>query len=702
MTALRLALAAALLTCAAPVLAQAPAPVPPETADAMFARPYIDKDEWRGAPVRHRYVHGGFDGTETRFSYYLPEKAAYEGRFFQYITPVPDSENLSQNGQTGEEDKIAFAIASGAIFVETNGGGAGNTGGPAFGADPTIGAWRANAAAARFVRKVAADMYGAHRTWGYAFGGSGGAFRTIGSIENTRGVWDGVVPYVVGSPMAAPNVFAVRMHAMRILKDRFDQIVDAVEPGGSGDPYAGLNPEEADALREVTRMGFPTPAWFGHRTMGVHGFTALYQGMVLADPTYFTDFWTKPGYLGANPPESLVKARLQFPTRVSVVLDGAAAQAAGIAIGRNVGTARGTADLAWQAVGGTGSGRPVAIRLEGTAPEVGFIGGDLVINSGAAAGKRIALRELTGNTALIGVADLRVLAALRPGDEVTVDNSNFLAAQTYHRHQVPPGREYPVWDQFRKADGTPAYPQRAIAMGPMFARGASGTLQSGRFDGKMIVLSSLWDREAFAWQADWYAGKVREHLGARTDDHFRLWYTDRALHGDATRQEDPARTVSYLGVLQQALRDLGAWAEKGVAPPPSTAYRVTDGQVIVPATASERRGIQPVVTLKVGSGKRIEVRPGQRFRLSGTIEVPPGAGTVVAAEWDFDGKGAYPFAATVRPGQRKVRVSATWRFDQPGTYFPVLRGIAQRQGDTKTAFARIQNLDRVRVVVKAR
>src|SRR6516225_3411980 len=91
-------------------------------ADPILNEPYIDLDEWRDKPVRHRYVHGGFKGTETRFSFYLPPKERYQGRFFQYITPVPDSETLSQ-GATGEEDKIGFAISSGAYFVETNGGG---------------------------------------------------------------------------------------------------------------------------------------------------------------------------------------------------------------------------------------------------------------------------------------------------------------------------------------------------------------------------------------------------------------------------------------------------------------------------------------------------------------------------------------------------------------------------------------------------
>jgi hypothetical protein len=222
---------------------------PSEPGDEMFAEPYVDVDEWRDSPDRHRYVHGGFAGTETRFSIYLPPERAYEGRFFQHITPVPDSEHLAQR-VSGEQDKIGFSISSGGYFLETNGGGA--SGSPGSSVDPTIAAYRANAAAAQYSRAVAAAMYGQHRAYGYAYGGSGGGYRTIGGAENTTGVWDGVVPYVIGSPMAIPNMFTVRMHALRILRDRLDGIVDAVEPGGSGDMYEHLNEEERDALTEVT------------------------------------------------------------------------------------------------------------------------------------------------------------------------------------------------------------------------------------------------------------------------------------------------------------------------------------------------------------------------------------------------------------------------------------------------------------------
>jgi hypothetical protein len=671
----------------------------PTAADPLFKAPYIDIEEWRDAPVRHRYVHGGFKGTDTRFSFYFPPKEHYLGHFFQYITPVPDSEKLSQDAR-GEEDKIGFAIVSGAYFIETNGGGPGGTAMPGAGVDPTIAAYRANAAAAQYSRVVAQQFYGGKRPYGYAFGGSGGAFRTIGGIENTVGVWDGVVPYVVGSPMAIPNVFSVRMHAMRVLKDKFPQIVDALDVGGSGDMYAGLNEEERGALREVTRMGFPPQSWFGYKTMGIHAFGVLYPGIVQADPQYFTDFWRVPGYLGANPPKSLINARIQHRTTVKLTITEAEAGRMGLEVSHLTGQARGTADKAWQSLQDSTAKIPVAFQLAGTPPKVDFLGGDLMILTGAAAGMTVPLRQIADDVVVVGVADPKVLSLIKAGDQVQVDNSNFLAAQTYHRHQVP-GAEFYVWDQFRGPDGKPIYPQRPLLLGPLFAANASGTVQSGQFRGKMILIENLWDREAFPWQADWYRTKVQQNLGARLDDNFRLWFVDHALHGDSTQQEDPTHTVSYLGVLQQALRDLANWVEKGQPPPVSTTYKMVDGQVVVPPTAAERKGVQPVITVKANGQARADVAAGQPVTLTAAIELPPQAGRIVTAEWDLDGSGSYPLEADLdsKPAP-SLNVKLLHSFDKPGTYFVTLRAASQREGDGQTPFARVQNLGRARVVVR--
>jgi hypothetical protein len=311
----------------------------------------------------------------------------------------------------------------------------------------------------------------------------------------------------------------------------------------------------------------------------------------------------------------------------------------------------------------------------------------------------VPLRQIVGDIVVVGVADPKVLSLIASGDQVQVDNSNFLAAQTYHRHQVP-GPDYPVWDQFRGPDGKPIYPQRPKLLGPLFAANASGAVQNGQFQGKMILIESLWDREAFPWQADWYRAKVQQHLGDRLNDHFRLWFVDHALHADSTQQEDPTHTVSYLGVLQQALRDLATWVEQGQPPPESTAYKVVDGQVVVPPTAVDRKGIQPVIAVQANGEARADVAVGQQVTLTAVIDMPPHAGRIVSAEWDLDGSGAYSIKADLEQTKAaSSEVKLIHSFDEPGTYFVTLRAASQREGDARTAFARIQNLGRARVIV---
>ena len=657
-----------------------------------FRTAYVDVDEWRDAPVRHRYVHGGFTGTETRFSIYLPPDEQYGGRFFQHVTPVPDSEHLAQSA-TGEEDKIGFSIASGAYFLETNGGG--ESGAPGSSVDPTIAAYRANAAAAQHSRVIAAAMYGEHRPYGYLYGGSGGGFRTMGAAENTSGVWDGFVPYVIGSPMAIPNMFTVRMHAQRLLRRHLDRIVDAVEPGGSGDMFEGLDADEREALVEVTRMGFPPRSWFGHRTMGMHAFPILYGAVVMADPSYFEDFWTEPGYLGHERPPSLLRDIVQHRCEVAATISPQEAVELGLDVGAQPGQADGGVDTAWRGADGPPS-LPVAIRLS-SAPGPEVLGAELIVSSGAAAGASLGVLTVEGDIAVLGPGNAEEKALLQAGDAVEVDNRGYLAAQTYHRHQVP-SPDFAPWDQYRNADGSARYPQRPLLLGPLFAAAAAGTVQTGRIEGKMIVVASLLDREALPWQADWYRARVEEHLGNATDDQFRLWFTDNALHGDDEVQESSTHVVSYLGVLHQALRDVSAWVEQGIVPASSTSYEVVDGQVVVPGDAAERQGVQPVVTLTVDGDQRVDVTRGAEVVFRAVAEVPGHTGVIGRVEWDFDGAGHFPVVEDVEPGERVV-IERRHIFATSGTWFPTVRVTANRDGDTSTPYAQIRNLARVRVVV---
>jgi hypothetical protein len=587
----------------------------------------------------------------------------YRGRFFQNTHQLLTSENAPP-------EAIGFAVASGAYYVQTNLGGvehATTTEQAVFGKlDPAVGGYRVNAEAAKFSRVKASEIYGNRRFYGYLYGGSGGAFQAISSAENTIGVWDGYVPYVMGSPNAIPGVFTVRIHALRVLKDKFPAIMDAIDPGGSGNPYAGLNEEERGALLEATRLGIPLRGWWNYATLN-GGPLALVAGYVpYLDPTYTNDFWTKPGYLGTDPGSSVTKARMQYEVSVVNVISGAQRR----------------------------------IELS-SVPTGDLTGADLVIMSGTAAGKSVALGTVTGNTAAFGIgANPMVVNSIQSGDKVRIDNSAYLAIQTYHRHQVP-SRDMYGWEQFRNARGEPIYPQRDVLIGPISAFNGAGSVQNGRFNGKMIVLESLMDIDALPWQADWYRTKVIEALGKRLDDEFRLYFIDNAQHTAPVGVAALVHTVSYQGALEQALRDLSAWVERGVAPPASTNYKMVDSQVEVPDSAEQRLGIQPVVHLTADYRKSAEAKVGKSVTLSGQIQLPPNGGTVVvAAEWDFEGQGHYYDTGPLRDSKRTFNVKARYSYTRPGTYFAVLRATSQREGDPNTPYARIQNLARVRVVVK--
>ena len=76
-------------------------------------------------------------------------------------------------------------------------------------------------------------------------------------------------------------------------------------------------------------------------------------------------------------------------------------------------------------------------------------------------------------------------------------------------------------------------------------------------------------------------------------------------------------------------------------------------------------------------------------------------GKIVAAEWDFDGQGNYPQPTEAgQLGKSEVQLRITHTFPKTGTYFPALRVASQRDGDFSTPFTRVQNLGRVRVVVR--
>lgn len=666
--------------------------------DPYFAEPYIDVEEWRDVPCRHYYIHGGFHGTEinganeARFCFYFPEKEAYDGRFFQYLSPAPEDERESEHLR-GEDDKISFCVTHGAYYVVSNQGGF------VVGGDPGR-LFKVSANAAEFSRVCAKRIYETEaRPYGYVFGGSGGSFKTMGCMEATEGIWDGAVPYVMANPMAAPNVFAPRMRAVRLLgEEGLKRVVAAMEPGGSGDIYEGLNEDQKQALEEATKMGFPPKAWFMHPYMGDGALMVLVPTVYMMFPQYFKDFWEKEGFAGADPESNEYKSRMQHITTVDELIYPEEQNP--------------TQDENYTSVNNSwvntmlGGEKLPLIRIRDKVPADKYqYHCRFRVLTGAAAGAEINISEIREDVLELhpengGAENRNPFRNLKPGDEVMVDNSDALAMQNFHRHQMP-DETYTVYDQFRNPDGSPKYTQLPMLIAPMIAISGAGLPLTGNIHGKVLGLCSMLDESACPWHGDWYR-KAIARCGIDEKEHFRLYYHDNSVHDDrAGFLDDPQRQVDYLGTLHQALMDVAAWCEKGIEPLPSSNYAFSDGQITLPEKAAERGGFQCVVNAAVEGVKAVTVKAGTPVSFRAILEMPKNAGSVTAAAWDYEFTNDWSHREMLQPQtDGSVLVESTHVFETPGVYYPCIKVQSNRLGDITDIFTQSKNLDRVKVVVE--
>jgi hypothetical protein len=106
-----------------------------------------------------------------------------------------------------------------------------------------------------------------------------------------------------------------------------------------------------------------------------------------------------------------------------------------------------------------------------------------------------------------------------------------------------------------------------------------------------------------------------------------------------------------------------------------------------------------VVALTVNGGVRADVKVGDAVDLEAVAEVPPGSGTIVSVEWDFDGQGGFPAHEDVEGTDTAGKWVRTHVYDAPGTYFATARVCSNREGDVQGEFRRLPNLASVRIVV---
>nr|CEG05035.1 unnamed protein product [Fusarium clavum] len=628
--------------------------------DSKFNTVIVDSQKDISTPIPHRRISGHFNGSKIDFNIYLP-KSEWKGRFFQLVYPLQNS--------TAEDVEILFGAESGGYTNRVAGGGG----------------YRADAAVAKLSRTLAMNYYEKPKRniYGYIYGASGGSFVTAGAIENTLDVWQGGIPIVQAVPISNPNNFCLRAFAGLTLGSQKAAIVDSVRPGTNSSPFARLDAVGREALREVTELGIPLDAFedfediAGNRTSFLQTFrTMVIPTIESFDPSYFDDFWTKKGYLGTE------RSKLGDFFRKSLVEYNATIQA--VEVGDR--------------------GVPVAIKLNEVPPTPPEFGIQLVVKSKDGKSRLGTFTAQLDSRLKTAVIDLEqnstVLALLTQGTQVNVNNRAWLAAASYHRHQVPTRDGFYAYDYLRDTDGQPKYPQRDVIIGDTISFGASGGCSfNGNITSKVIVMDALQDFDALPWQATWYRAQVQKALGPRFNDNYRLHYVANADHFiDPVPQDQRTRIVEYNPAYQQHLRDLSAWVETGHQPPDGTSFAVDNGQVKVPAIAAQRKSIQPVVDLRVNGKERVTIKAGRPLSFSAHIEVPPKTGFVPSVEWDFDGTGKFTKGG-VRTLQTVVDVKAPHTYWKEGIYYPSVRVTSHRVGSTKDQFGQVANLGRMRVIV---
>lgn len=671
--------------------------------DVEYSSRYIDVDEIRvrvtpyGDSIKFRYVHGGFEGTNVKFSLCMPEKEMCEGRIYNYLNPSPAyDEEMQALPLVGEEDQISFCLINKSCFLESN---MGSVQASVPMSDPTV-VWKSSAQVMLFAKEIVKEHCGVDKVYGYVHGGSGGGYKTMACIENTDGVFDGALPYVIGSPVSLPNTLSMHVLGQRVLRNAFRKFYSSIDAGGSGNIYDELNEVESAALKELTIMGFPPSAWF-YEARGVIKGDLL--GVVapvvrMTDPAYFEDFWTKEGYEG--------KDDVYYAQRDRLVFDG---KVKGVHLPESGETeiSKTGVDSAWKK--GFAYAKEAYIELE-KLPEGDdlYLGGThIVITSGEATGTVFSLermeRDENGGGKLFvgmtfGMTDITTpLSKVASGDFVHLDNSDYIATQYYYRHQVPDDRSFKAWEQFRGEDGNILLPQRGFIMGYGFT--GTGTIQDGDIHCKTINLQSLMDESTCPWCADWYRKKVAENGKL---DMYRTYYMERTMHGDYDCPQTNLN-VSYIGAKRQLLLDLAKWVEEGVEPLPSTEYEMIDNQPKLPENAKIRRGIQPTIEFTANGGELARVKAGEPVKIVVKTEVPDGAGKITDIAVDL-----YDRDITEKrvEFEKQLEINADGgaefveSFYEKGERFVSVMVKSQRNGDNKDLYTKVKNLARVKVIVE--
>lgn len=642
--------------------------------------PYIEiKGYFRARDLKTNPLPAGVDDSPTLrqqdYVIRIPDKRFFRNRSVQIQHPVtPDSI---------VDDRLAFT--NGAMSVNHVNAGPSNS----------SAHWRHSAAATKIAEDIVRKMYGTiGKFYGYYWGCSGGGQMAQAAAEGQTGVWDGVIvicPATRGNPahafqwtghfaLALSEEKRARLMSLRMVGNGVNAS-DGLTEAEKTELYAGLNPEEKSVLNELLASGYPLNELNSFLFLSpIVGTNEIFY----LDPSYEDDFWSKPGYAGSDPPSYLSAAKMDGFATITAVNQDSSGAVTSVQL-----------DPATIPPVPAASASPIGIngqRFYVYAPD----GRTRVVDPGsqseAYGALSGALDRKSGLLKLSGANSPVLLGALTAGGKIRVTNRFLLAAYFYPRHTVVP--RYFQYDQYRNADGTPKYPQRPFSVADLSTmRSGAGVLSLGNIKTKVMLFQNLSDFLAFpSWVAG-YANAIEQNLGkAKADQMLRTYYQERGGHTNGG---------IVGGVFNQALIDMMAWAEKGVAPKPSSnwAFELPLTQVILSPDAAVRKGLQPVVNVTVNGSDRATVSVNQPVSLVASLEMPPSTGRIVQYDWTY---GAATDATVLPKPMQKVNVTRTVSFTAPGNYVIRLTANGQRDGlvdpDNQTL---AQNYKEVRVIVDA-
>lgn len=672
-----------------------------------------------GLVIPYTEVKGHFPATDTRDTlppgvytsptlvqhdvvWRFPAEDFWQNRSFQQTYPIPGTVPLDLN-----EVDLGFAFTNGAFTVKVNPGN-------------PYGGYRVNAAATKLAKAYADQHYGnTAPIHSYLWGQSGGSVQAMGAAEGTTGVWAGVIPVVIATSGLFVHSFQWQAHyALAVPLEKRAEVRQAAEVGSGRSIYDGLDDEQRAVLDELLYGGFPVAGLgtaltvdlvtggevpVGDATVGsivgplpgVAGPSLVYgpgSNVIRAlDPTYEDDFWSKPGYAGANPPTYLSAAKVDgFATITDIVRDAqgvpielkfdpATVPALGSIGARQLDYYVYDSDGATRTIDRTDPAKPV-FTLTGTL--------DTTTSTLALTVNPNVLSATVPNSSVL-------LGALDVGDKIRINNRFFLAQVFYPRHSILENGN-PAYNQYLDSrTHKPKYPQREVQFAHISSYGTMGGIgESGNIQTKVMVMENLADANSFPYVAGFYNQQVEKALGrARAAQMFRVYFQEHGGHSNGGLVQ---------GIFNQMVLDLVAWAELGVTPKPSSRYTIDPmNQIIQPFDAVDRKGLQPVIHLAANGGDRAEAGILQPVTLSATIEMPPTTGKIVQYSWTIERQGVpaitEPATVLLIPNS-KVTLTRTMTFPGPGEYVVSLNAIGDRNGASGTSTP-MQNLDRVRVIV---